>query len=45
MFTCSATELAAMIRTKAVSSRELLDGYLDRLQEGLLGTYEVPPGF
>jgi amidase len=32
MFTKSATELAAMIRAKEVSSRELLDGYLDRIE-------------
>jgi amidase len=32
MFTKSATELAAMVRAKEVSSRELLDGYLDRIE-------------
>jgi amidase len=32
MFTKTATELAAMVRSKEVSSRELLDGYLDRIQ-------------
>jgi amidase len=32
VFTRSATELAAAIRAKEVSSRELLDGYLDRVE-------------
>lgn len=32
MFTKSASELAAMVRAKEVSSRELLDGYLDRVE-------------
>ena len=32
IFTKSATELAAMIRAREVSSRELLDGYLDRVE-------------
>lgn len=32
IFTKSAIELAAMVRAKEVSSRELLDGYLDRVE-------------
>jgi amidase len=32
MFTKSATELAAMIRAKEISSRELLDGYFARIE-------------